>query len=386
MDLLTGEDLKKLMEKCGEWCVSLFMSTYRGGKETRQNQINFKNKIAKAKESLMAGGLRKPEAQQLLNPAQELLGNRPFWQQQSDGLAMFLSPELVRYYRLPIDFDDLVVVTDHFHIKPLLPIISGDGRFYVMALSQNEVRLLQGSHYNVGEIDLKGVPESLAEALKYEIPVESLQWHTGQRVDAQGGRTGIFHGHGVGVDEAEHKKNILRFFQKIDKGLHEVLGGENAPLVLAGVRYLLPLYRKVNTYSYLVKEGVIGNPDELRDEELHHRAWSIVEPMFRLAQQEAVSKYRKLADTEGASHELEQVVQAAYYKRIEILFVALEVQRWGTFDPDTNTVYLHEKAEPGDQDLLDFAALHTLLNGGTVYAVDLKDVPGNGQLAAVFRF
>jgi len=47
---------------------------------------------------------------------------------------------------------------------------------------------------------------------------------------------------------------------------------------------------------------------------------------------------------------------------------------------------LHEEAKPGDEDLLDLAAVQTLLNGGTVYAVELEKVPDGASLAAVFRY
>jgi hypothetical protein len=68
------------------------------------------------------------------------------------------------------------------------------------------------------------------------------------------------------------------------------------------------------------------------------------------------------------------------------LFVAIDLQRWGTFDAEANVVDIHEKAEPGDEDLLDFAATHTLLNGGTVYAVKTEKVPDEASLAALFRY
>jgi hypothetical protein len=68
------------------------------------------------------------------------------------------------------------------------------------------------------------------------------------------------------------------------------------------------------------------------------------------------------------------------------LFVAVGLQRWGTFEPETNTVHVHEEAEPGDEDLLDFAAVQTLLNSGTVYAVELEKVPDEAPLAAVLRY
>lgn len=71
---------------------------------------------------------------------------------------------------------------------PLLPLLSGDGRFYILALSQNELRLLQATRYSVSEVDLEGVPESLSTALRYDVPEESLQWHTSGRAGTAGKR------------------------------------------------------------------------------------------------------------------------------------------------------------------------------------------------------
>ena len=81
----------------------------------------------------------------MLEPASKLLKELYFWQHQSAGLAIFITSNRVRRYRLPLNFAELMVVTDHFHISPLLPLFTGDGQFYILALSQNEVRLLLGT-------------------------------------------------------------------------------------------------------------------------------------------------------------------------------------------------------------------------------------------------
>jgi hypothetical protein len=309
-------------------------------------------------------------------------------QHQSDGLAIFLSSDQFRYYRLPFDFDELVVVSDRFHIKPLLPLLRGDGRFYVLALSQNEVRLIQGTRYSVSEIDLEGVPESLAEVLRYNDPEKRLQFHTSTLTPGgKGGRPAVFHGHGVASAD-DPKDYISRYFHRVDEGLRDLLRDEQAPLVLVGVDYLLPIYREANTHPHLMDEGIEGNPEELRAEELHQQAWAIVQPLFMAAQKEAVAQYRQLAGagSERASNDLKEIVPAAYHGRVETLFVTVGLQQWGTFDPETNAVQLHSKAKPGDEDLLDFVAVHTLLNGGTAYAVEPEKVPAEALLAAVFRY
>ncbi len=387
MEILTREELRKLISKPGGACVSIYLPTHRVGRETGQGPIRLKNLLKEAEEHLRTYGLRTPQIRTLLDPAEPLLVDGLFWQYQSDGLALFLSSTGLRYYRLPLDFDALVVVSDHFHIKPLFPLFTADGHFFVLAISQNEVRLLQCTQYRAREVDLTGVPTSLAQALRFDDPEKSLQFHTDTSTPGGGGkRPAIFHGHGIGKDDA--KSNVLRYFQEIDRGLQELLRDEQAPLVLAGVEYLLPIYQEANSYPYLVEKGIEGNPDELSAEVLHRRAWEIVYPLFAQAQEKAMVEYQRLSNvnSEQASDDLKKIVPAVYGGRVETLFVALGVQRWGRYDPQSGMVELHEEAKPGDEDLLDFAAIQTYLNGGTIYAVAPENMPGDSRIAAIFRY
>jgi len=383
MDVLSREELKGLLRKKEGPGISIYMPSYRTSPETKQNPIRFKNLLKEAEDRLTASGLRKPEARKLLKPAKALLEDSPFWKHQNDGLAAFIASGFFRYFRLPVAFKELLVVTDRFHIKPLLHLFTNDGRFYILALSQNEVRLFQCSRYSIREVDLEDVPRSLSEALKYDDPQKQLQFHT-QTPGGTGERAAMFHGHGVGKDDA--KNNILRFFHQVDHGLQKILREERAPLVLAGVDYLLPIYQEANSYSPVMEEGIAGNPEGLKPEELQKEAWRLVEPYFLKVQEEATVQYKQLAGGDRASNEIEKIIPAARDGRVELFFVAVGVQRWGTFDPVTFSIHLHEEPEPGDEDLLDFAALHTLLNGGTVFAVKPEEVPDEAPSAAVFRY
>jgi len=156
--------------------------------------------------------------------------------------------------------------------------------------------------------------------------------------------------------------------------------------VLAGVDYLLPIYKEANTYPCLMDEGITGNPEELKAEQLHSSAWEIVQPHFEQVQQDVVNRYQELAGTGQTANTIRDVVSAAYYQRVESLFVPVGVQQWGLFNPSSSEVQLHQEHEPGDEDLMDFAAIQTILNGGTVYAVEHEKVPGDERLAAIFRY
>lgn len=387
MDIITREELISLIETQKGQCASLFMPTHRAGAggEVQQDSIRLKNLLKEAEEKLIQTGIRSPEAEELLEPAMKFLQDRIFWQYQDEGLALFFSQEIFRYYRLPIKFEELVVVSRRFHTKPLLPLLTSSYRFLILALSQNNVRLFQCTPYSVDEIDLKDIdiPKSFDDVLKYEDFEKQIQFHTGTP-QSRGDRSAIFHGHGVGTDDIN---NIIpQYFYQIDKGLNEVLRQESAPLIFAGVDYLLPIYKEANTYPHLLDEGAAGNPDELSGKELHEKAWSIVKPHFQKAENDAAERYRELSATGQTSNTIKEIVPAAYQGRVETLFVAVGLQQWGSFHPDTNTIIFHEEEEQGDQDLLDIASVHTFLKRGVVFAVSPEKVPGNTPLAAIFRY
>jgi hypothetical protein len=316
----------------------------------------------------------------VLAPAWRLLEDGAFWKHQGDWLAAFPAPSFLRLYCLSLPLPERVVVASRFHIAPLLPLLSGDGRFFVLVLSQNAVRLLQGTRDRVSEVNLQAVPRGLAEALRTHDRDEPLTFHT--RPTSGGGWGAIFEGHGVGIDT--RKDDLLSYFRRIDRGLHPLLREEKAPLVLVAVDYLQPLYRRANTYPHLMEPGIEGNPDRLSNRELHDRAWPLVRPLFEAAQQRASARYQQLAGTEHAATDQQEVVAAAYTGKVETLFVTLGRQVLGVFDATAGRAERHEEPSFGDVDLLDFAAACTLALGGTVYAVEPNQVPGRTDVAAIF--
>jgi hypothetical protein len=164
--------------------------------------------------------------------------------------------------------------------------------------------------------------------------------------------------------------------------------GRQAPLVLAGIEYMQGLYRQVNQYHNLVETGIEKDPDALSSEELHQSAWKIVAPLLQQTRQAAFDAYKHLAGTADrrAGRSLAEIVPAAYFQRVDTLFVAEGVEKWGLFSPEENTAIIHESHQAGDDELLDFAAVHTLLNGGAVYMVPPAEMPEEAPLVAIFRY
>ena len=385
MDILNPTALKSLIAEQGKWCVSLYMPIHQVGREQQQDPIRLKNLLAQAETKLLANGLRRPEIQELMRPAEELLWSKDFWQRPGDGLAIFLTNEFHKIYRLPVEFEEQLSIGTSFHFKPLIPCLGRGVRFYVLALSQNNIRLFEGNADTIHEIQLN-FPTSMEEALWTDDPQRHLNMHSGS-VSMGGGKAGagIFHGHDPADDE---KKNILRFFQSVNEGLNDLLEDKNLPMVLAGVEYLLPIFREASSHQNLLEDVIEGNPDRENLKELHEQAWAIIKPIFEESQKKAFEKFEQLKGQKSdlATSDLEAAVKAAVVGQVETIFVPLTLQKWGKYDAEKHEVIRKEEPSPEAEDLFDFAATQTLLNSGQVFAVPPEQMPGDGEMAAILRY
>jgi Bacterial archaeo-eukaryotic release factor family 3 len=378
VDVIRRTDLQRLALGRQGPCVSVFLPTHRAGREVEQAPIRLKNLLRQATDALKSDSVRAPEIGRLLAPLWRLLDDGLFWQYQSDGLALFSRPGWWRSFRVPLDLPALAVVADRFYVSPLLPLLTGDGHFFVLALSQNQIRLLEGTRDGVEEVDLPGVPLGVRDALQGEEAQRQLQLYVADRGGVAA--RGIFHGHGSAGDVQEER--VLRYFRNVNRALGEVLVGEQAPMVLAAVEHLAPIWRKANTYPHLVDEVLPGSPEGLGLHQLHARAWAVVEPLFLQAQRGAAARYDQLAGTRLTSQDPREIIWAGEDGRIDTLFAARHpaggVRGVGN-DPSPN-------GDRALRDVLELATVTTLIKGGTVYVLPAGEVPGGGSVAAVFRY
>ncbi|HEX5690958.1 MAG TPA: hypothetical protein VFX76_13185, partial [Roseiflexaceae bacterium] len=374
-DSLSRDEFHSLIQEPAGSCVSLFLPHQRADIARQQHPIRLERMLGQTEPRLLARGLSLAATQSLLAPAWQLVEDRDFWAHPSAGLAIFAAPHFFRVYWLPLDFEELVIVDERPHITPLLPLFSGDGTFFVLALGLKGVHLLQGTRSTIRSIALPSAPAGLQDALKYDEFAKQPQSHPG--VGEGGGARGpIFHGQGA-RDDLVAKEEILRYFKLVDHAVHTALHAERAPLLLAGIAYLLPLYREVNTYPHLAREQLAGNTAQFQVDELHARAWALLAPDFAHQCEMAVERYRQLIGDRPAltSNYLRGIVPAAHTGRIDTLFVAIGQRCWGSFDPDSSELSIHDEAKAGDSELLNLTALQTLLHGGTVYALAASQMP-----------
>jgi hypothetical protein len=374
MDTICTNDIKMLLQSGAGMHVSMVMPTHHKGGVDQQDLIRYKNLLRSAEEKLVLKGLRPAEARLMLKPAESLLTDSLFWRQQGDGLALFLESNRYFYYRLPLVLEAEVEVGPRFFIRPLISLLGKCGLFYILAVSQNENRLLQCSLNGTVRLNNPDIPASMAEVLQLEnTPEPSIRFHASSTAGNAGSGAAI---QSAASSKANiDKDHILQYFEQLNRGVLKALKLEQSALVLAGVDYLHPIYRKVNTYPHLLAEGITGNPDVTGDAALREQAWPIVNSYFDKDRLAALAEYRQAAGTGVTVDRKEEVVTASGEGRTRFLFIAEGIQYRGQITPET-----------GEEDLIDYAVYQTLKHAGAVYVLKPEDMPGKAGLLALLRY
>jgi hypothetical protein len=397
MDVITRDELKTLRQVNEDPCISLFMPTNREWDKLDQDVIMFKNHIQKLEKVLKERNMNTREIEKMLKPAFNLIEDREFWNHQTEGLAVFMNRNEFRTYRVPISVKEDLIVSFRYKLKPLLPILSGDGRYYVLCLGKKNIYLYQGSRFSLQEIKLpKDTPESLDQLFEWEDPQAdpTLHFHGGSTNQVNVGpssiskdKSGMFHGHGDNAaDATDPKLRVLDFFRLIDKGVCEKIGQENAPLVLAAIDVHIPVYKEANNYSNLHEVALNYNPMEYSVKELHEATWEIVKPLFDRAEKSAREKFNQFLGNGRASNNFREILKNSFSNKIETLFVATSDQKWGKYDLEKDNLRIDEHPSADNEDLVDLIALQALEEGAQVFTMDQLDIPDSESVAAVYRY
>lgn len=362
LDIVDEEFLAQATITEGPW-VSLLLPTQRTGRETLAARSQYENMLKLAEGELAA----RDRVGEVLPALRDLVADREFWLHQSDGLAVYAAPGLMRTFRLPLALREEVCVGDHPRLAPLVGVLSAvGGSFDVLALSANRVRLFEGTRNSIGELSLgEDTPTAVDEVFigrDHQVQLQSS-------AQSRGGDMANFHGHGGDRDVAA--VDLERLFRDISTAVDEVLGrGATRPLVLAGVAEHGATFRSISGRRNIVDEMVTGNPDRLSAQELHERAWPIAERALREDDAQLADRYNELVGTGRASEDLASIATAAQEGRVDTLLL-----RRPSAAPDGQPRLVVDE--------VDVVIAHTLRNSGSLA---VSEDPAAPPVRAIFRY
>src|SRR5690606_17890548 len=102
----------------------------------------------------------------LVEELDDLRQDDGFWRRQAITLAVLATADGLRTYRLPNRLQSSVHVSDRFHIKPLLRAATFPQEAFVLALAENDVRVVHVLSEGPAEIlNIPDLPKDASDAV-----------------------------------------------------------------------------------------------------------------------------------------------------------------------------------------------------------------------------
>lgn len=368
IDLPTTQQFRALSQKRADACVSLYVQTTPLSQHTDASRIELGNLLKEACRQLEEGGLHRERVAAIREPILDLIDDDEFWRVQANSLAILATPDQEWTFRLANQLTNQVEVSDRFHLKPLLRAITFPHTAFVLALSENQVRLLEVLPSGPPvEVKVPGLPRDAASAagkasINDRSPSGRIQGSEGKKV------------------------RLTQYARRVDAALRPILAGRQTPLVLAATDPLGSIYRLVNTSVDLVASGIDGNPDRVSDADLAKAARDRLDEVYATAIAGFATLFATRATERRTTTDVSDAARAATFGAIDTLLVDMDEVVIGTVDETTGAVHFVDRPGRDSYGVVDEIAGRALASGARVLAVRKADIPGGAQLAAILRY
>jgi len=376
------EQMARFQSSC---CISVYIPTHRAGVEVneQQDRLAFKNALQQVRSMLQEKGYTQTEIEKLTEPGYKLLRENDIWRGMTEGLAVFMSNDYFKYIRLTIAPKEEILINNSFYLRPLVPAIAdtGDAHFYLLSISKRKASFFRADAFYMEEIIIEELPNGMDDVVHFEEKDDQKMFRMGDS------GAGVANFHGIGAGKPDEKENLALYMKEVDRVLwQKVLGREQAPLLLAGIDYLIPIYKSVSSYQYIWDEAMIGNFEHHSALMLYQTAREKMQPFFNKNHKAALEAYYNKLATPLTSSMPESVIPGCYYGKVSDLFVDKDSHLWGKFDAQNNQLELHATREDNDDCMIDKAVIQTILHGGHVHLLNKEEMPKGSTIAALMRY
>lgn len=383
MRQFTPSHLEELLNATASPCISLYQPTHRRLPDSQQDPIRYRNML-RDMDTMLGQAFPAEVAKNLMQRFRNLSDDRGFWNHRTDGLAILAAADIFHVFELQRPVQELLVVADSFHIKPLLRILQSADRFQILCLNRQEIALFEGNRDVMDPVELKNVPATITEALGDEL-TEPHQTVASYGSGAGKGGKEMRHGHGSRKDELDI--DMERFFRAIDRAILENHSRPSGlPLMLAALPEYHGHFRKISHNPQLLAAGLETNPFALNADALREQAWQMMEPYYLQRLRGLIDAFQAARSRGLGSDDPAQIAAAVGAGRVQTLLLEADRRLPGRFDPASGALETAGPAEGPADDILDDLAEAVLRSRGEVVIVPGERMPTSTGLAATYRF
>ncbi len=381
--------LKTLAEARGFPSISAYFPTHPTFPDSEQDPIRLGNARREIAKQLESAGWDGGEIEKLLSEMKAREEDEEYWKYQDEGLAVFLDGQETRWVKLPKPVEEITVVAERFHVRPLIRAFRDHGSYYVLTVTEDNARLYNGDSRSLKQVPVEDLPDGTDKIRGMTDFDANVGFHSRDRAVRRGDSGAGPKYAALGDSPEEYEEVILeQYLQQVAKAVDAHLANARDPLVIVAVPRTAGRLKDELDYAGVVTDLVTSDPASLDEGQLREKAHAVAEPILLKARDEirdTLNARMKNGEPTYAKN-LEQILRATEEGRIDTLFLDPDSVVWGIYDESKRVMRRDTQDGPDNEDLINLAALRTLAQGGDVRAMpdELKD--STGGLVALYRY
>ncbi|MDX1667534.1 MAG: hypothetical protein R3350_09905, partial [Saprospiraceae bacterium] len=247
--MIDRKTMRRLAEAEGEYCISLYLPLSPGEEKNsrRLDPLKTKGLLAATREKLQDKGLDSDTAELLTKKLNLKLEGIEYRDISPAGLGVFHAEDLLEVVELPVTPDELAYVGKNFYLRPVLPLLNSDGRFFVLTLEEQKAMLFEATRECI-----------------YPVTTDQLVLETGNEDRSAGNispllpdETGLQNIHDIDIEDSSEKEELYlrKYLRLLDENLREILGnGEKAPLIVSASDFVFSVFSSISRYPNILEK------------------------------------------------------------------------------------------------------------------------------------
>ncbi len=278
-DKLLGEDLVNLQKQRGNICISVVLPTHRLFSERKVDKHEMDKAIENAGQ-LLGYKYSSKDTQPLLNTLKEMAKSIDY-DHNLDGIGLYISDQVHMMVKFPFPVKEKIIVGNDFEIRDLLYKTNLSQPYYVLMLSEKNVRLFEGCLDQLNEIKGKHFPYEFYDDYEYNTPSR--------------GSSNIGNPQ---MKSFEHDKSTMEatrfkdFFRNADEYLGDYMV-QNIPLVISGTDKDISWFESVTDFNKHIVGKLSGSYDNTNLSEYGKKCWLIFETYLKTKVDDLITEYRE---------------------------------------------------------------------------------------------
>ncbi|HEY8485092.1 MAG TPA: hypothetical protein VIL13_10805 [Longimicrobiales bacterium] len=360
---MNRNDLRRLMQVRDYPAVSILCPTHRSHPDNRQDPIQLKALVREAVDRLRSE-FEPREIQPIVDRLESLAASVDF-DQNLDGLALYVSRDVEEVVRMPFRPEPRVIVDETFATRDLVHALNRAVRYRVLVIGPRPTRLFEGVHEELQEVTRNGFP--VVASLE---PARSSDAWWGVKPDAI-------------LDEIRR-----RFLREVDRLLAPIHEADPLPLVVVGVEHWITLFREVTRLGREVIATVPGSFATASSAELARKVAPLVQDWRRSERTRMLEALDRAVSANRYASGIDQVWRAAKEGRGETLLLEEGYRLPARLGPDGLTLERVEDPTAPDvvDDIVDELIETVLSSGGRVLFYPPGALEAHQRVALILRY